>query len=110
MRRFAFATVLVVAACGKHASREQAAAACEHQIELGYWEGFDAALTKSGHDPKDPSMHAQGVQALPAQQKTDAWKSEIATCTDTYAEKASPAEVACITAAATSDAAIACLK
>ena len=109
MRHLLLVTILL-AACGKHATRDQAQAACEHQIELGYWKGFDEALTKSGHDPKDPAMHAQGVQALPEQQKTDAWKAELATCTDTYADKASPAQIACITAAATSDAATACLK
>lgn len=110
MRPILFATILVLTACGKHASREQAAAACEHQIELGYWKGFDEALTKNGHDPKDPAMHQQGAQALPEQQKTDAWKAELSKCTDTYADHASPAQIACITAATTSDAALACLK
>ena len=49
MRRLALVALFVVAACGKHASREQAEAACEHEIELGFWSGFEDSIKKGGH-------------------------------------------------------------
>jgi hypothetical protein len=101
---------LVLAGCGKHATKEQAQAACDHQIELGYWQGFAESIKKSGHDPADPDIHAQGVQALAAQRKTEAWQAELSKCTDTYADHASAAQLECVAAAKTADDSLACLK
>ena len=107
MKRIAL-LLLFTAACAKHASHEQAVAACDHEIELGYWKGFDESIAKAGHDPKDPDIHAMGVQALPDKKKSDEWKSARDSCA-TGMENATPEQLTCVTAATTVDAAMACL-
>lgn len=108
MRRLLLAIVL--AGCAKHATREQAQTACEHQVELGYWDGVAEGLTKQGLDAHDPQLHAIAAQQLAAQQQTDEWRAAVTECTDAFFGHASPSQIACVMAATTSDAASACLK
>ena len=101
---------LFITACGKHASHEQAQAACDHEIELGFWKGFDESLAKAGHDPKDPDTHKMGVSALADQRKGDEWKKALDDCTKGFESGATSEQLECVKAATTVDAAQACLK
>jgi hypothetical protein len=107
MKRIAL-LVLFTAACAKQATPEQAQAACDHEIELGYWKGFDESIAKAGHDPKDPDIHAMGEKALPDQKKSTEWKSARDSCAKGM-EHATPDQLTCVSAATTVDAAMACL-
>ncbi|HTJ46088.1 MAG TPA: hypothetical protein VL463_28480 [Kofleriaceae bacterium] len=100
--------LLFVAACGKHASRAQVEAACEHEIELGFWSGFEDSIKKGGHDANDPELHAMAVKALAEQQQSDGWKAQLKTCTDGSVDQMTPAQYECIVAAKTVQAGIAC--
>ena len=91
-------------------SYSEAAAACQHQMELGFWSGFESSLKSRGHDPADPAIHAAGEKALKDQQAGKDWKAELDKCTDGYLKLATKAQMKCVTGAKTADAAQACLS
>lgn len=101
---------LALCACKKHPTKAQAKAACEHQIELGYWSGFNKTVAKAGLDPSSPDIKSKGTSALAGQQKTKRWQAQLQKCTKTFARLASVKQINCINKAKTTDAASACLK
>ena len=105
-RLMLIAALALATGCHKHATRAQAEAACEHEIELGYWKGFDGAVA----NPNDPAIHAEGEKALVEQKASKAWKDELAKCTDGAVDEATPEQTDCITAAKTEAEATACAK
>lgn len=107
---FGICCALAASACsGDHPTHDEAAAACTHQMELGFWTGFEGSLKARGHDPADPAVHAAGVKALQDQHATPEWKQELDKCTDGYVRLATKAQIKCITAAKTADDAKACV-
>ncbi len=110
MKRFVLVAFVLGACSAKHVSHELAQAACEHQIELGYWKGFDESLAKAGHDSKDPDLHKMGETALVQQKKGDDWKKALDECTKGFEEQGTTAQAECVKGAATTDAAMACVN
>jgi hypothetical protein len=105
MRRILLvASILLVTACHKHPTREKAEAACEHEIEIGFWKGFNGAVGNAN----DPETHKQGEAALVEQKQSKAWKDALAKCTDGAMDEATPEQVDCILAAKTEDESLAC--
>lgn len=101
----------LVGACKKdRPTREEAQAACAHQIELGYWSGFDEAVRSQKLDPKDPAVKARGDAGLVEQRTTPDWTAAVGTCTDGFAKMATKTQISCVMAAKTVDTATACLS
>ena len=100
----------VCASCKKHPTPEQAKVACEHQIELGFWNGFKKTVTKAGLDPNAPDIKAKGEKGLAEQQKSKEWQAQLDKCTQGFARLASVEQINCIDKATTTDAAQACVK
>ncbi|MCC6625537.1 MAG: hypothetical protein IT385_30140 [Deltaproteobacteria bacterium] len=102
---------LVVAACSSppKATPEAATKACVRHIELGFWKGFEASLVDKGV-ALDDATRAEGKARLTEVIASDEGKAQIAKCVDGYTKLATMAQVECISAAATTEAAAACVK
>ena len=94
MHRIAILVLLVAAACGSKPDRAKAQAACEHVVELGFWEA--AGEKNVGHD--DPETKA----LLEDQKKGPLWKESVDKCIEEAMSDSSPAQVDCVIAAKTS--------
>lgn len=109
MRILLFA-VLLAGCSTKHVSRERAQAACDHQIELGYWTGFEGSVKDQGLDPKDPKVKASGVSNLAEQRATKEWAAARDKCADPFEKAATEEQLTCVIAATTQEAALDCIK
>ena len=99
-----------LAACShSRPSHAEAEAACEHQVELGFWEGFGESVQKQGLKPDDPKAKQIGQEGLEQNKKTDSWKQAVATCADKFERLATKDQIKCVMAATTPAASQACL-
>ncbi len=96
--------------CQGRPSPEQARAACDHQVELGFWKGFDQSVRKQGLDPSSPEIRKQGEDGLAKERKGKEWLAQVQKCADGYQKLATKKQLDCIQAAKTSDESLACLK
>lgn len=111
MVRFVLLAIVTaaLAACSSKPSHAEAEAACEHQVELGFWAGVAESAQKQGLKPDDPKAKQIGEAALAQNKQTDEWKQAVAKCTDTFERLASKDQIKCVMAATSTDAAHACL-
>lgn len=105
----AIVTAALAACSNQRPSHADAEAACEHQVELGFWEGFAKSVEKQGLKPDDPKAKQIGQDGLEQNKKTDEWKQAVAKCTDTFERLASKDQIKCVMAATTPAASQACL-
>jgi hypothetical protein len=90
MRRYSIVLVLaVVAACGKKPERAKAEAACEHAVELGFFEAQGVGKLDD----------AAAKALLEDQKKGPLWKDAVEKCTNDAMNDSSPDQVACVLAA-----------
>ena len=99
------------AACGSKIGVDRAVAekACAHNIELGFWAGFEKQLTAQGI-AIDDARRAEAKTHLAEVLTSDLYKGELAKCTDGFAKMATQAQMDCVSAAKSPADATACLK
>ncbi len=102
--------LLVGAGCQGRPSREQSRAACQHQVELGFWSGYNKSITRQGLDPTSAEVKKLGVDGLAKEREGKAWKAQVEKCAKSYQKLATKKQLDCITTAKTSDEALACVK
>jgi len=106
-----FASTGLSAACSPapRASVEAATRACVHQLELGFWQGFEGSLAKNGV-AMDDEQRATGKASFDELMAGAEGKAEVARCVEGYTRLATPEQAECVAAAKTSEAAQGCIK
>ncbi len=104
----AFAGLAAACSPPPRASAEAATRACLHQIELGFWQGFEGTLAKNGV-AMDDEQRATGKAGFDEAMAGAEAKAEVAKCVEGYTRLATPEQAECIAAASTSEAAQRCI-
>lgn len=99
------------AACGSKIGVDRVVAekACAHNIELGFWAGFEKQLTTQGI-AIDDARRAEAKAHLAEVLASDEYKGQLGKCTDGFAKMATQAQMDCVTGAKSPAEATACLK
>ena len=105
------ACCLGIGACGggRGVERGVAQKACEHQIGLGFWQGYEKSFKAKGVE-LDAAAREEGAMELEKLRADPEYKAQLEKCTDGFAKLATQANIDCVLAAKAPADAQACLK